>query len=425
MLNKIFTVIILTIVTVVGFFMYKEQDIGYLRVSFSSFQYETNLLAVLTAALLLLFASLVLRLILIYLVGVCSWFGSKRHVRLAEKATRSMMLGYTELAAGRFKEAEKHLLIEIKHNENATLAYLGAARAAQQLHAQERRDKHLLKAHGFSTDTDTAILLTKAELLVANKQNELALATLSMLAEESPGNILVLNLLATVYQRLADWNSLQLILPELKKSGAVPADDIATLEALVWEGLLKDASTEHDGRSLARLWSIIPRAYRQDPEMVSFYAQLLLDTGADEEAEQILRECLNQGWDEALIELYSTIDVITDNKQLEAAQSWLQKHPNDVHLLLALGNLCTGRSLWGKARGYYEASISVMPTPENCLRLAKLLEHHMDEANTAQRYYRQGLRLISPTAESTNGPRLLEHIPGDESGSGSTDLKTV
>jgi HemY protein len=86
---------------------------------------------------------------------------------------------------------------------------------------------------------------------------------------------------------------------------------------------------------------------------------------------------------------------MVDNKQLEMAEGWLKEHQHNAWLLLALGKMCISRSLWGKARNYLEASISICPMPENYLKLARLLEEHMEEPAAAQEYYRQGLHLLA------------------------------
>ena len=403
MLNKIFSVMVLTFVTVVGFFMYKEQDLGYLHITFAGFDHETNLLAAMTVGLLLLFAAIVIKHLLVRLGRVVSWFGSDRHLRLAEKATRSMMLGLVELAEGRFQNAEKHLLTQIKHNDNAVLAYLGAARAAQQQNAYQRRDKYLRLAHERQPEADTAIRLTRVELQMSQHQLEQALATLVMMHDESPNNTYVLKLLAEVYHELGEWDRLQGVVLELKKMAAMPAQELSSLEHAVWRGRMSRMAAQNDTEALIPYWSTLPVVARKDVALTLHYAQLLIDSACHDEAERVLRSSLSNQWDEDIIALYSTLDVVTDNKQLAAGEKWLQQHPNNEYLLLAMGNMCAGRKLWGKAEGYYEASISVRPTPRGCLRLAQLLEKDMDQADRAQRYYRQGLLLLEEDGSNSDG----------------------
>jgi HemY protein len=75
---------------------------------------------------------------------------------------------------------------------------------------------------------------------------------------------------------------------------------------------------------------------------------------------------------------------------LALAETLLETHPHDPGLLLALGRLCLRAKLWGKARGYLEASISTDgPTPAY-RELGHLLEQ-LGEHETALEVYRRGL----------------------------------
>ena len=71
--------------------------------------------------------------------------------------------------------------------------------------------------------------------------------------------------------------------------------------------------------------------------------------------------------------------------------------------------MCISRSLWGKSKNYLEASISINPMPENYLKLARLLEEHMEEPSAAQEYYRQGLHLLA----GDYGVEILEKNAND------------
>jgi len=93
-----------------------------------------------------------------------------------------------------------------------------------------------------------------------------------------------------------------------------------------------------------------------------------------------------------LIDLYGLAIGAEPNKQLTRAEKWLSAHPDHAGLLLTLGRLCLQQQLWGKARSYLEKSVTVMPTRENCLALAKLLEQ-LGERDLALKYYREGLSL--------------------------------
>ena len=394
-MNRLLYISLISVITIVGFTMYQHKDLGLVSFSFVGFSFQTNLVVFGAAALCALFAVLVLIKLWELIKNLFIYFGSRRKQRLTEKAHTSLTQGFIEYAEGRFEHSEKILLQHVKYSDNRLLVYLTAARAAQQLGAHERRDEYLRKAHLEAPDADIAIGLTKAELQLAHDQIEQALATLEQINSLSENHPYVLTLLANTYKHLQDWDSLKQILPALKKHRKLSTENFLRFEVAVCEGQLTNLARSDDSSLLIDFWNETSSHLKNIPQVTEKYARLLISVKAAGEAETILRHYLDKNWHESTIILYSELDVMVDNSQLEAAEAWLEDHQQNAWLLLALGKMCISRSLWGKARNYLEASISIRPMPENYLRLARLLEEHMDEPVAAQEYYRQGLHLLA------------------------------
>jgi HemY protein len=399
-MNRLLYVLLISAITIVGFTMYKQNDLGHISFTFAGSSFETNLVVFGAAILCFLFMVLVLIKTFEFIKHIFISFGSKRRKRLEDKARSSLSQGLIEYAEGRFEQAEKILLQQVKYSDNRLLVYLSAARAAQQLGAHDRRDEYLRKAQIEAPDADVAISLTKAELQLAHNQNEQALATLTQLNKLNENHTYVITLLANTYKHLHDWDNLKNILPQLKKHGTLSAESFLSFEILVYNGqlsnLTKATRLSYAGsQPLIDFWNDVPHHLKTIPDIVEHYAKQLISIGAVGEAEIVLRHFLNNSWHESSIVLYSELDVMVDNKQLEIAEGWLNNHQQNAYLLLALGKMCIARSLWGKARNYLEASIAINPMPENYLKLARLLEEHMNEPSAAQEYYRQGLHLLA------------------------------
>ncbi len=399
-MNRLLYILLISAITIAGFTMYKQNDLGRISFSFAEFTFETNLVVFGAAAVCLLFTVLVVVKSLHYIKAIFVYLSSKRIERLEEKSRLALSQGLIEYAEGRFAESEKILLQQVKYSDNRLLVYLSAARAAQQLGAHDRRDEYLRQAHIEAPDADIAISLTKAELQLAHDQNEQALATLTQLNELSPNHTYILTLLANTYKHLQDWDNLENLLPQLKKYGHLSAENFLSFEIIVCKGrlrnLAKDAIIDHKASdTLLDFWKNTSHHLQVLPEVVEHYAKQLIHTHAAGEAEKVLRLYLNDHWQESTVVLYSELDVMVDNNSLEMAESWLKDHQYNAYLLLALGKMCASHSLWGKAKNYLEASISINPMPENYLKLARLLEEHMSEPVAAQEYYRQGLHLLA------------------------------
>ena len=377
-----------------GYVMYAEQDLGHLQIRFADFELETDLLKTGAALLALVLILLTLNSFYTLLLNFFSYFGSKRQQRLSVQARQSLEDGLTELAEGRFDKAEKLFLNKIAYNENALLCYLSAARAAQKQGAHDRRDEYLRKAHTTKPTADIAIGLTQAELQVSHGQYEQALAILNNLHKLSPKHAYVLYLLAKTHARLLEWDKLRALIPELHKLKVFPPEKLLPLEVATWTGLYS-SNANNTVLELSELWKDTPRQLKAMPDIVEHYATTLIAIGADEEAELVLRSHLNNSWDESTVILYSQQNILADAKQLEHAENWLQQHQHNPYLLLALGKMCIQRSLWGKARSYLDASISISPMPQTYLTLARLLEDHMDELELANKHYKSGLLLVN------------------------------
>lgn len=390
-----------------GYAMYIQQDTGYLQIRFAQYSFETDLLKTGIALLATVIVLLLLSSIYSLLIKFASLFGSKRKLRLADQARQSLEQGLIELAEGRFDKAEKLFLHKISHSENALLCYLSAAHAAQKQGAHDRRDDYLRKAHKSTPTADIAIGLTQAELQFSHEQYEQALATLNSLHELSPKHGYVLYLLAKTYGKLRDWNKLCQLMPELKKLDILPPEKLLPMEISTWKGLYSNCTGPDAVSQLTQLGKDTPKHLKGLPEIVETYAKTLLENNAESDAEQILRNHLNNSWDESIVILYSQLNVLGDNRQLEEAEKWLQQHQHNSYLLFSLGKMCLLRSLWGKARNYLEASLSIEAMPQTYMVLAQLLEQHMAETTLAQDYYKQGLSILSNTDNTAN----IEKIP--------------
>ncbi len=394
-MKRLVFILLSSVIIVAGYAMYSKNDVGLMQISFAEYQYQASLLEVSLGALAALLAFLLLAYSFKLLLKITGLFGEKRSQRLAEKARHSLEQGLIELSEGRFEKAEKILLQKVEHNENALLTYLAAARAAQYQGAHDRRDDYIRLAHHSAPDADVAIGLTQAELQMDHNQFEQALATLNHLNMLAPQHCYVLKLLARTHNKLADWESLRELLPAIKRTNAIKGEKLLSLEIDTWCGLISDRGGTGNINLLTQLWDAIPRNMKVIPEVIEYYAAELIKLHAAGEAEQVLRDYLCNNWEESSVILYSELDVMVSEKQISVVEGWLQDHQHNEYLLLALGKMCIRGSLWTKARNYLEASLAVRPMPVTYLKLAQLLEDHMDDRRQSQEYYRQGLHMLS------------------------------
>ena len=394
-MNRLLFVLLSSAVIIAGYAMYTHNDLGLMQVSFANYHYDASLFEVGVGLLAIIIAAMLLVYAFNWLKQLTGLFGEKREERLVEKARHSLEQGLIELSEGRFAKAEKILLQKVEHTENPLLTYLAAARAAQYQGAHDRRDDYIRLAHQSAPDADIAIGLTQAELQMDHNQFEQALATLNHLNALSPHHAYVLKLLVKTHCKLADWESLRELLPDVKRTGALQDEKLLSLEIETWCGLISDRGRTGDIDLITQLWEVAPRQIKDLPEVIEHYATELIKLHASGEAEQVLRDYLSNQWVESTMMLYAELDVMASEQQIAAAEDWLQNHQHNEHLLYALGKMCLSRNLQVKARTYFEASLAVRPMPATYLKLAQLLEDHLDDPQQAQEYYRQGLHMLS------------------------------
>jgi len=98
-------------------------------------------------------------------------------------------------------------------------------------------------------------------------------------------------------------------------------------------------------------------------------------------AREIIERALEREWSGALAALYGELPALEQGERaqealqrIERAERWLAEHPEDPQLLAALGRLCAGAALWGKAQNFLEASLAFEESRAARLDLARLAE---------------------------------------------------
>jgi HemY protein len=310
----------------------------------------------------------------------------KRQLR-ARRATKQ---GLIDFAEGRWEQSEKNLLLHAVDSEMPLINYIAAARAAQLQGEHERRDMYLQIAQEQVPEANVAVLLTQAELQIAHKQLDQALATLKRLQELDPDHVFAVRLLATLYRKLGDWQSLLGLVARLRETRVLTKKEVDRLEERAVAALLDQVDPKHAKPSATALWESVPKRLHEDLDLNRAYGRALLRCGEPVKAEAVLRDALKTHWDEELLALYGLAVGEEPKRQLARVEDWLAERGESAALLLTAGRLCVVAKLWGKARGYFEASIMLGGRPEAYEELGKLLRQ-LDDPEDALRTYSDGL----------------------------------
>ncbi len=372
-------------------------DPGYVLIGYGKYSVETSLLVLLV----------VLGLLYLGLRALASLWRVPARVHHWEQRRhdRRLQLGFDEatraLSEGRYQRAERHLTRLLKSRQAPLQAYLSAAAAASQLGADDRRDRYLRLALQRQPAAETSILIQQAELQLAADQSDQAQTTLTRLHKLAPHNTRTLRLLLQLYLQQQDWPKLRELLPQLRRSEVLDHEQWQKLAVQVYREEVRAFSTATELDALQHSWKQLPPPVQQDQGLLAVYIEQLVRLGSHAQAGQLVRQQLAQAWDERLVYLFGEAQETDAAAQQQQAEKWLEQHPEDAVLLLALGKISLRNQLWGKARGYLEASIAQQPTAEAYRLLATLLEQ-LDEPDKAAECYRRGLALGSEPVLATS-----------------------
>lgn len=369
-----------------------QHDPGYLLIAVNHWTIETTL----WVAIIGLFLSfIVLHTFLLSLQWLfhfpstwSNWL-AKRRVQNAKAKTRQ---GLIEFSEGHWLQAKNHLIKALPDTETPLLNYLTAARAAQEMGENKLRDDYLRDAQQSMPEAKIAVELTQAQLQMANRQWEQALATLRHLQDLAPHHPYVLKLLMHLYEEVKDWPQLITLLPELKQNQVVSGQAYQRLQQQAYVQAMLDLIKQNQAAGLVALIKALPKNLIYDAELMANYSRYLLTQCRDSEAELILRRCLRKQYNEELIDIYGQIN--SNDAQLKFTESLLKDHPHSAALLLCLGRLSKTKNLWGKAKIYFKQSIEFGATPSAYMELGKLLEQLSDQAGACAAY-REGILLVT------------------------------
>jgi HemY protein len=384
-LTRLLLIVVIALVAI----LVVRDDPGFVLLKYRDYSIETSLAFGIVAVIALMIVVLIFLKVVRIIWRLPVSMKNQSQTRRFDKSRRLLNQGLIDLAEGRFSQAENNLIKLVDYSESPLLHYLAAARAAQLQEKYEARDSYLRAAHEAKPEAEIAIGVTQAELQLAHKQSEQALATLQHLRGIAPRHDYVLGLLARTYSELEDWPALVELLPNVRKKKLLPEERIVTIEKKAYRGLLDLA----DGQTLEKTWHKIPNEWRSDPAILVHYLRRCSKLGLGSAANaQLIVKSLGQRWDDELIDIYGLLDSGDADSQLKQAERWLADYSQDEHLLLALGRICMRVRLWGKAQGYFEASIGARVTPASCLALAELYQHQLDQPDKATEYYQMGLK---------------------------------
>jgi HemY protein len=368
------------------------KDPGYVLLAYQQWTIEMPLwLAILGLLLTIVLLRFILHLlgsIIHFKRNATRWYQQRRR----EKVRRYMNKGMLAYALEDWPQAEQYLAKAIARAHSPLVNYLAAAQAAQQQHAEARRDQYLDQASTAHPEAQQTVQFIKARAQLADHRYSAALITLNHLPADQRQHPRILALLLQIYQEQGEWRRCAQLLPVIKTKRALTDAAYQRTELMVMQQLLRQATAADDqGAQLARVWQTLSPSLQREPLLVAEYVQGLHRYQDMDGAEQCLRSSIKyHPANNVLIRLYGLTHSSHLARQFSAAKDWHDSDPNNAMILLTLGRLAKYNKLWGQAREYFIESLELLPQADTYLELADLLDQ-LGETTLAHQYYRDGL----------------------------------
>ncbi|ABI59296.1 MULTISPECIES: heme biosynthesis protein HemY [Nitrosomonas] len=317
--------------------------------------------------------------------------GINRRIR-AKKAEQLTWSGVRAFFEARYDQAMEFSEKAFKLADTQTTKVLNAVVAARSAHQQRnylRRDHLLTAAREQAPVGRVLTLITEAELFLDEGRYHDALTALqSIYSFGGLQSTAVLLLELKAQQMAGNWDAVLELTEVLSNRSSV---DRAHVDELRHQAHLENIKKNtKDIVLLKKYWGTLPWQEKTDGRIAVAAARALMAQGDNAAAQKIIENGLDAGLYPELVALYADCQSGIVSWQIQRAESWLVKYPNNADLLLALGRLCTYGELWGKAQNYLEASLSIDPGYPAHLALAQLFEK-LGKQEAASEHYRKGL----------------------------------
>ena len=370
------------------------QQPGFVNFSYGNSEYTINLVHFVIGLFILLPLLYIFFKIIGLIFNAPKMINNSVTTRRHNKASQDTQKGLSKYTQGDYSQSEKLLLSAANHSPCAEINYTWAARSAHMRGDYAERDSHLAAAKQSNPDDSSALDVLRAELLLDQRMPEQALASLSQQSDAVRSNTKIATLFANAYEQLGDWSKLAELIPQLKASKNIDTQTYQRIEKQTLKGLFSDSEIEVNKIGLDEIGTKYRDAIAADSELTLDYVTALRKQGRHDIAESAAANALDKKWCSKLVREYGLIDLKDPSEALNKAEQWADQHTNDENLYLSLGRICNKAQLWGKAKTYFESSLTRKPLAEAYAELAALHEQ-LDEMDDAHKCAKKGLKLAT------------------------------
>lgn len=346
-MKRTMTVLLVIVALAVWLGTLAARDPGYVLVSYDGATVQSGLwvmLALVTAAIFATYYTIRLFAAGFSMTGkVQRWSQTRKKNRSTNQTGRGLIY----LQEGNYARAEKFLVSGAQHHDVSAVNYIAAARTAEARGDAEKRESYLRLALEADPQANLAIGVTAAEMALERGEYQQAIE----LVNELPQNQRSLKIKRKALFGLNEWESLQSLIPALKKVGDA---DVDLLERDVMIQVLR----LHHKTSIEKL-KLYKKASALIRSDLSVVLELVKWTQDESELEPLLRQYINASWQSQVVEKYADMGPATVQRRLKAANKWLKLHDGDGALYYCIGKLSESVGKQDEAQIAYQKGVEL------------------------------------------------------------------
>lgn len=298
-----------------------------------------------------------------------SRFANSAERRASHRANEGLAL----FLEGNWRAALNLLQKSLDRSEQPLVVWLTAAQSAQKLGDSALANELLTNASQEFPKSQRTLLVAKARLLLAADDFNGVVDLLEKADKSDIRQPTALYFLQLAYRHLGEWQKLAQLLPEIERHQALPSKELDALALEVHRCVL--TALKEDGADTLRSgWLRVPAKWREHPDLLVSYIDLLIESDLIDDAESLLLKSLSKQWQADLVCRLGLLKGGQPKRRLQKADTWLKDHAESPELLLALGRISAANELWGKARDYWETGYRLEPRDAFCIELIRLFE---------------------------------------------------
>lgn len=375
-MKKLLTIIIIVSITLVAALItpWLMEDPGYVYFRFAGYEIEMRFIV----AMGLIIALIFLFWLVVYLLRLPK---KALHNMSTNRSRKSFAKGLLALSEGKWKHAEKQLILSTRNSPTPELGFMAAARAAIAQNKIEEAFNYLDDAEN-NTDNPLTVDLTRCELWVKTGENDKAIDLLQRILNSYPNNPRALHIMAQASQNAGQWQQLREILPKAEKLEILSVDKVNQLSHHSISQQLEFAESETE---LETTWSSLDKTQKLNIDYINSYSLTGLKLGMNEQVARLTEKTINKNLSTELLNIWNQLN-IDGQEKVKTAEKWLKKNPENPMLLQTLGKSCLQLKLWGKANDYLQQSINLQPLPETYKLMAQYFDAVGEPDNALQAY---------------------------------------